>query len=88
MRMTQVAVKLPESLMREVDELVARGVFPNRSSVIRQGLEALVGAQRREAIARAYQRGYGASPESEEEMAEATRLAIAAVHDEPWARWW
>jgi len=86
--MTQVAVKLPESLVREVDELVARGVFPNRSSVIRQGLEALVDAQRREAMARAYQRGYEASPESEAEMAEATRLAIAAVNDEPWARWW
>jgi len=86
--MTQVAVKLPEGLVREVDELVARGVFPNRSSVIRQGLEALVEAQRREAVARAYQRGYEATPESEEEMAEATRLAVAAVHDEPWERWW
>ncbi|MEO5678924.1 MAG: ribbon-helix-helix domain-containing protein [Acidimicrobiales bacterium] len=86
--MTQVAVKLPESLVREVDELVARGIFPSRSSVIRRGLEALIEAQRRQAVALAYERGYQSSPESEGELAEATRLAVAAVHDEPWERWW
>ncbi len=86
--MTQVAVKLPDGLVREVDELVASGVFPSRSSVIRRGLEVLVDAQRRDAVAQSYERGYRASPESEQELAEATRLAVAAVHDEPWERWW
>lgn len=86
--MTQVAVKLPDSLVREVDELVARGIFPSRSSVIRRGLEALVEDQRRHAVALAYERGYQTSPESEGELEAATRLAVAAVHDEPWERWW
>jgi hypothetical protein len=27
-------------------------------------------------------------PETDEEIAEATRLAVDAIHDEPWERWW
>lgn len=86
--MTQVAVKLPDDLVRQVDELVARGVFPSRSSVIRLGLEAIVTAQRQQAVAQAYERAYGQLAESKEELAEATRLAISAIHDEPWEKWW
>lgn len=86
--MTQLAVKLPDELVRQVDELVARGVFPSRSSVIRHGLEAIVTAQRQQAVAQAYERSYGQLPESEEELAEATRLAVSAIHDEPWEKWW
>ena len=48
----------------------------------------IVDAERRQEVARAYQQGYRQAPESEDEMAEATRLAVAAIHDEPWARWW
>jgi len=86
--MTQVAVKLPEHLVQEVDALVARGIFPSRSSMIRRGLEALVQAQRDQAVAEAYERGYAEVPESGSELAEATRLAVTAIHDEPWERWW
>lgn len=86
--MTQVAAKLPDDLVRQVDELVARGVFPSRSSVIRLGLEAIVTGQRRQAVAQAYESAYQQIPESAEELAEATRLAVNAIHDEPWEKWW
>lgn len=88
MGLTQVAVKLPDDLVRQVDELVDNGVFPSRSSVIRRGVETIVRAQRQHAVAEEYERGYRRFPESEPELVEATRLAVTAIHDEPWERWW
>jgi Arc/MetJ-type ribon-helix-helix transcriptional regulator len=86
--MTQIAVKLPDDLVQQVDQLVARGVFPSRSSAVRRGLQAVVSAQLRETADRAYAEGYRETPESDEEMSEATRLAVHAIHDEPWEKWW
>lgn len=84
----QVAAKLPEELVRRVDELVAAGTFPNRSAAIRQGLESLVVGLRRGAIDDAIRQGYTRRPESAEELARARRLAESAIEDEPWERWW
>jgi Arc/MetJ-type ribon-helix-helix transcriptional regulator len=86
--MTQIAVKLPDALVREVDDLVAQGLFASRSSAVRRALEAVVAGQRREAMERAYAEGYRRVPESEREMSEATRLAEQTINDEPWERWW
>lgn len=87
-RMTQIAVKLPEGLVRELDELVAQGLFPTRSSAVRRAVEMIVSGQRRDAIEEAYAKGYRQAPESEGELAEATRLATQAIDDEPWQKWW
>lgn len=87
-RMTQIAVKLPDALVRELDDLVAQGVFPNRSLGVRRAIEAIVASQRREAVDRAFAQGYERRPESDAELAEARRLAEHAIHDEPWDTWW
>lgn len=86
--MTQIAVKLPDGLVRELDDLVERGVFPNRSSAVRLAVEAIVARQRRDALERAFVEGYRRVPESDSEVAEARRLAERAIHDEPWDKWW
>lgn len=86
--MTQIAVKLPDGLLRELDELVARGVFSSRSSAVRRAVEIIVSGQRRDAIEEAYADGYRRVPESESELAEARRLAARAIDDEPWEKWW
>lgn len=86
--MTQIAVKLPDRLVRELDELVAQGRFPSRSSAVRRGVELVVSGQRRDAIEEAYANGYRQVPESESELAEANRLARRAIDDEPWDKWW
>ena len=86
--MTQIAVKLPDALVRELDRLVADGVFSNRSVAVRHAVESVVAAHRRDVIGRAYAEGYLRLPESDEEIAEATRLAAHAVNDEPWEKWW
>lgn len=86
--MTQIAVKLPDALVHELDELVAQGHFPSRSSAVRRAVEAIVAGQRRDALELAYADGYRQAPESETELAEAKRLAKQAIDDEPWEKWW
>ncbi|MCA1707282.1 MAG: ribbon-helix-helix domain-containing protein [Actinobacteria bacterium] len=86
--MTQIAVKLPDALVRQLDELVEQGIFPNRSSAVRSAVEAIVARQRREALERAYAEGYRRVPESHSELAEARLLAERAIEEEPWEKWW
>jgi len=86
--MTQIAVKLPDGLLRELDELVAQGHFSSRSSAVRRAVELIVAGQRRDALEEAYAKGYREVPESESELAEAARLATQAIEDEPWEKWW
>ncbi len=85
---TQIAVKLPAELVGELDRLVERGAFDSRSQAVRTGLEAMVAAQRRQELDRHYRDAFARLPETEAEIAEATRLAVDAIHDEPWERWW
>jgi Arc/MetJ-type ribon-helix-helix transcriptional regulator len=86
--MTQIAVKLPDGLVRELDGLVAQGLFPSRSSAVRRAVEMIVSGQRRDALEEAYANGYREVPESESELAEAKRLATQAIENEPWEKWW
>lgn len=85
---TQIAVRLPDELVGELDRLVEQGAFDSRSQAVRSGLEAMVGTCRRQELERRYRDAITRMPETEEEMAEATRLAVDVIHDEPWERWW
>jgi Arc/MetJ-type ribon-helix-helix transcriptional regulator len=84
----QIAVKLPDELVGELDRLVAGGAFASRSQAIRRGIEALVSVRRREEIDRQYRDAMARLPETTEELDEATRLAVSSIADEPWERWW
>jgi Arc/MetJ-type ribon-helix-helix transcriptional regulator len=88
-RMTiQIAVKLPDRLIGEIDELVADGAFASRSDAVRRGLEALLRHEERLRIDRGFVEGFTRHPDGEDELADATKLAIEAINDEPWDRWW
>jgi len=84
----QIAVKLPDDLVNAIDRLVQDGAFDSRSQAIRSGLEAMVAGRRRQAIDRQYRDAMDRLPETNEEIAEATRLAVNAIDEEPWQRWW
>jgi len=84
----QIAVKLPDELVGELDRLVAAGAFDSRSQAVRSGLEAMVAARRRDAVDALYEQSAARNPETDAELADATRLAVAAIHDEPWEPWW
>ncbi len=85
---TQIAVKLPEATVRRLDALVTDGVFENRSQAVRRALDVLVAAAERAAVDHAFAKGFASHPETPEELAEATRLAIESIEEEPWERWW
>lgn len=42
-----VSFKIPETLLREIDELINRGYFQNRSDVMREGLRRLLSDYKR-----------------------------------------
>jgi len=84
----QIAIKLPEALLASVDDLVQRGRVKNRSAAVRAGLELLTRAEREAAIDRAFVDGAGKHPDSERDLADAQRLAIESIEDEPWEPWW
>ena len=84
----QIAVKLPNRLVSDLDRLVGDGSFESRSHAVRYALEGLVRADRRRVIDEAFARGFADRPESDEELADATRLAIESIEEEPWEKWW
>lgn len=84
----QLAVKLPESLADELDRLVSEGAFTSRSDAVRHAVEVLVRAEERSRIDRAFAEGFARHPDTLAEIADATRLAVESIEDEPWERWW
>lgn len=84
----QIAVRLEDEAVAMLDRLVADGSFPSRSEAVRTAVEVLVRSRERRRIDEAFAQGFRNRPESDREMAEATRLAIASIDEEPWERWW
>jgi Arc/MetJ-type ribon-helix-helix transcriptional regulator len=84
-------VRLPDRLVGEFDRLFEAGAFDSRSQAVRSGMEAMVGgapARRREDVDRQYRDAGARVPETDAELSDACRLAVDAIHDEPWERWW
>jgi Arc/MetJ-type ribon-helix-helix transcriptional regulator len=84
----QIAVKLPDDLVNELDRLVQAGTFVSRSQAIRTGIEALVARQHRHQMDQRFRDGAALSPETVEDIDEATALAVSSIQEEPWERWW
>ena len=85
---TQIAVKLHDDVVTQLDQLVSDGCFHNRSEAVRTAVTELVRRAKRRSIDDAYAEGYRRLPQTEEELAEATRLSIESINEEPWERWW
>jgi Arc/MetJ-type ribon-helix-helix transcriptional regulator len=84
----QIAVKLPDTLAGELDQLVRSGDFKSRSQALRVGLEAMLAERTREQLRNRYREAMAQHPETSQEIAESTRLAREAIAEEPWERWW
>jgi Arc/MetJ-type ribon-helix-helix transcriptional regulator len=59
---TQIAVRLPDALIAEVDDLVAETELTSRTEAVRVALELYLSVARRRAIDDALVRGYAAHP--------------------------
>lgn len=65
-RMPQVAVRLPASLLEEIDALVGSGRFETRADAIRSGIEGLIDRERRRRIGEAIVEGYRRIPQKDD----------------------
>ncbi|MGH9117052.1 MAG: ribbon-helix-helix domain-containing protein [Acidimicrobiales bacterium] len=80
----QIAVRLPAELLADLDELVARGVYPSRAAAVRAGVEAITELERRRAADRAVAEGYRRVPPTTSEAAAAVASLRDAIAEEPW----
>jgi Arc/MetJ-type ribon-helix-helix transcriptional regulator len=64
----QIAVRLPEDLLHDLDELVAQGIYESRAAAVRAGAEVITANERRRKIDRAIVEGYRRIPPTAAEM--------------------
>ena len=79
----QLAVRLPDAMVKEVDRLVAAGRYESRTDAVRVALERLLDEVRRQDVDEAIVRGYERVPDGPvDNWVEAATEAL--VKDEPW----
>ncbi|MCY4103557.1 MAG: ribbon-helix-helix domain-containing protein [bacterium] len=82
--MMQIAVRLDDELVAQVDQLVLSGVVASRSQAVRDGLRSLVDQRRRRAVGEAIVEGYRRLPQTDEEIAWSDEATAAMIAEEPW----
>lgn len=80
----QIAVRLPEELLAELDVLVAAGVYESRAAAVRAGVESLLAIERHRQTDRAIIAGYRRTPPTAAEHASAIASLREAIAEEPW----
>ena len=80
----QIAVRLPEELLVELDDLVSRGVYVSRAAAVRAGVEAITESDRRRNTERAVLEGYRRIPPTKLEDQAAVASLRDAIAEEPW----
>ncbi len=81
--MAQLVTRVNDSLMTEVDRLVAQGVVANRSEAVRLSLERLVDQHRRRRVGAEIADAYRRRPQTAEELAGLDASTRALVAEEP-----
>lgn len=59
----QIAVRIPDEQLKELDEAVDRGEFANRADAVRRALTGLLAELREREIAREYRDAYTRHPQ-------------------------
>jgi Arc/MetJ-type ribon-helix-helix transcriptional regulator len=81
---TQLAVKLSESMVDEIDRLIKDGRFANRTDAVRVALDRMLEELREEQVTAAIVEGYQRIPPDEADDAWAEMATRAMIADEPW----
>ncbi len=82
--MAQLVTRLDDTLMAEVDALVADGVVATRSEAVRVGLLQLVDRHRRRRVGAAIADAYRRLPQTEDELGGLDDATRALIAEEPW----
>ncbi len=80
--MAQIAIRLPDSDLRRLDEAVAQGRYPTRAAAVRAGVERLLREERELEIGEQYRRAYGVQPQQESDGDAGLALMSSAVRRE------
>ena len=84
MSTTQIAVRMPDFLLAQVDRLVASGVFESRAAAVRAGVESVTAEFSRHEIDRAIVEGYRRVPPRDDELLAARAFLRDSILEEPW----
>ena len=71
-----------------LDWVVIHLKLDSRAEGIRTAVERITKELKRAEIDRQYIEFYSTYEETEEEMEESMRMAIASIEEEPWEKWW
>jgi Arc/MetJ-type ribon-helix-helix transcriptional regulator len=84
MHRQQIAVRLSEDLLSQIDELVEGGRFDSRAEAVRTALAWFLHEHRRRKTGERIAEGYQRVPQSEEEEGLAMASLREAILEEPW----
>lgn len=85
---TQLAIRLPDDVLRDLDWIVLRLNYDSRTEAMRDALMKLIDQERRREIGEQIAEGYRRMPQTEDEMCGSDRALIESVNEEPWEKWW
>ena len=82
---TQLAIRLPDELLRDLDWLVLRLDYDSRAEAMREALKRLIDQERRRQIDEQYVDAYTRMPQTEEEMADIPFQSWDLDGDDDWS---
>ncbi len=85
---TQLAIRLPDDLLRDLDWVVIRLNYDSRTEAMRDALIRLIDQERRREIGEQIAEGYRRMPQTEEELESAYQSLRQSIEEEPWEKWW
>ena len=85
---TQLAIRLPDELLHDLDWLILRLNYDSRAEAMRDALVKLIDQERRREIGEQIAEGYRRMPQTEEEIASAYESLRQSIDEEPWEKWW
>lgn len=80
----QIAIRIPDALAEQLEELVASGRFDTKADAVRAALEALIAVERRADVGRRIVEGYRKVPQDDVDVVAAAEAATRAIDEEPW----
>ena len=80
----QIAIRIPDTLAEQLEELVASGRFDTKADAVRAALEALIDVERRADVGRRIVEGYRKVPQDDVDVAAAAEAASRSIDEEPW----
>ena len=82
---TQLAIRLPDDLVRDLDWVVIRLKYDSRTEAMRDALVKLIDQERRRQIDEQYIEAYTRMPQTEEEMADIPYQSWDLDGDDDWS---